>query len=92
MVLVLVVQGLVTAVGIAAGLALAGRRPGAVTLTKWSLVLSAATDVFVYTTNFLPSNRFAGYTPFYIAASLAYCAIWLAYLVRSGRVRDAFPD
>ena len=90
MLLVIVGQGLVTAFGIAAGLALVGRRPGAVTLAKWSLVLSAATDVFVYTTHFLPSDRFVSYTPFYVVGSLAYHGIWLTYLSRSRRVRDTF--
>ena len=90
MVLVLVAQGLVTAFGIAAGLALVGRRPGAVTMAKSSLVLSAGTDVFVYSTPFLPSSRFPGVTPYYIAGSLVYHAIWLAYLYRSKRVRDLF--
>jgi hypothetical protein len=90
MLVVIVVQGLVTALGIASGLALVGRRPGAVTLAKWSLGLSAATDVFVYTTHFLPSNRFIGNTPFYVAGSLLYYGIWLAYLFRSKRVRDTF--
>src|SRR3990172_2833390 len=82
MVLVLVARGLVTAFGIAAGLALVGRRTGAVTMAKSSLVLSAATDVFVYTTPFVPSNRLPGTTPLYVAGSLAYYSIWLAYLFR----------
>ncbi len=90
MLLVIVAQGLVTAFGIAAGLALVGRRPGAVTLAKWSLGVSAATDVFVYSTHFLPSNRFVGNTPFYVAGSLGYYGIWLAYLFGSKRVRDTF--
>ncbi len=90
MLLVMSGQGLITAFGIAAGLALFGRRPGAVTLAKWSLVSSAATDVFVYTTHFLPSDRFIGTTPFYVVGSLAYYGLWLAYLFRSKRVRDTF--
>ena len=90
MLLVIVAQGLVTAFGIAAGLALVGRRPGAVTLAKCSLGLSAATDVFVDTTHFLPSNRFVGNTPFYVAGSLVYYGSWLAYLFRSRRARDIF--
>jgi hypothetical protein len=90
MALVLVAQGLVTAFGIAAGLALVGRRPGAVTMAISSLVLSAATDVFIYSTPFLPSNRFPGTTLLYVAGSLAYYSIWLAYLLRSKRVRDIF--
>ena len=91
MALMLGVQSLVAAFGIAAGLALAGRRAGAVTLAKWSLVLSAATDGVAYATPFLPNNRMPGTTPYYVVASLAYYAIWLAYLSRSKRIRDAFP-
>src|SRR5512134_874204 len=72
MVLVLVARALVTAIGIAAGLALLGRRPGAVTLAKASLLFSAAMDLFVYLTPFYPNNRFPGTTPYYVAASLTY--------------------
>lgn len=88
--LVLVGQLLVASVGVGAGLALAGRRPGAVTLAKWSLGLSAAMDLFVYTTPFVPSNRMPGETPLVVTASLLYYAIWLAYLFRSKRVRNTF--
>jgi len=88
--LVLIAQLLVASVGIGAGLALVGRRPGAVALAKWSLGLSAAMDVFVYTTPFVPSNRMPGETPLVVTASLLYYAIWLAYLVRSKRVRNTF--
>ena len=88
MVLVLAARAMVTAIGIAAGLALIGRRPGAVTLAKVSLLLSATTDIFVYVTPFYPNNRFPGTTPYYVAASLAYHAVWLAYLFRSQRVRE----
>jgi hypothetical protein len=89
--LVLIARLLVTSLGIAAGLALSGRRPGAVILTKWSLVLSGAMDVFVYTTPYYPNNRFPGDTTLVVGASLAYHAVWLAYLFRSRRVRNTFP-
>jgi len=88
--LVLLLRVVVTAVGIAAGLALAGRRPGAVELAKVSLALSAATDVFVYTTPYFPNNRFPGETPYYVAASLIYYGAWMAYLYRSKRVSTTF--
>ncbi len=88
--LVLVLRLLVTALGIAAGLALLGVRPYAVGMAKASLVASAAVDVFVYATPFVPSNRFPGETPFCIAASLTYYGLWLMYLFRSRRVRDTF--
>ncbi len=88
--LVLLLRVLVTAFGIAAGLALLNRRPAAVTMAKASLIVSAATDVFVYLTPYFPSNRMPGETPFYVAASLAYYAIWLAYLLRAKRVKNTF--
>jgi hypothetical protein len=81
---------LVVALGVAAGLALQGRRPGAVVLTKVALVLSAATDVFVYTTPYFPNNRPPGDTTLVVIASLGYHALWLAYLQRSRRVRLTF--
>ena len=89
--LVLVARLVVAGAGIAAGLALLGRRPGAVTLATASLGLSAASDVFVYTTRFFPSNRPPGSTPLYVGVSLAYSIGWIAYLVRSKRVRATFP-
>src|SRR5260221_11602262 len=88
--LVLLARVLVTAFGIAAGIALVAQRPSGVTMAKASLALSAATDVFVYTTPYFPNNRPPGTTPVFIAASLAYSGIWLAYLFRSKRVRHTF--
>ena len=87
---VLVVRMIVTGIGIAAGLALSNRRAGAVTLARVALVASAATDLFVYTTPYFPNNRMPGDTIYYIAASLAYHAAWLAYLFRSRRVRNMY--
>jgi hypothetical protein len=89
-VLILLTRLIVTGFGIAAGLALLGRRPGAVTLAKVSLALSAATDVFVYTTPFFPSNRAPGETPMYIAVALTYSIVWIVYLFRSKRVRETY--
>ena len=88
--LVLVARLLVASVGVGAGIALMGRRPGAVTFARWALVLSAAMDAFVYTTPFYPSNRMPGVTPIVTTASIAYHALWLAYLFRSKRVRATF--
>ncbi len=88
--IILVVRLIVVAVGIAAGRALQGLRPAGVSLAKTALLLSAATDVFVYTTSYFPSNRLPGDTPLYVAASLAYHGTWLLYLQRSKRVRAAF--
>ena len=90
--LVVLAQILVAGIGVAAGLALFGGRRGAATFAKWSLVLSAAMDLFVYTTPFLPNNRLPGTTPLFVLASLTYHAIWIAYLSRSTRVRNTFGD
>jgi len=88
--LALAARLVVAAVGIAAGLALVDRRAGAVTLARSALVLSAAMDLWIYATPYLPNNRTPGDTPLYVAASLAYHAAWLAYLARSKRVRNTF--
>jgi hypothetical protein len=86
----LLIRLLVTSLGISAGLSLLGRRAYAPALAKASLVASAATDTFVYATSFFPSNRLPGETPIVLAASLAYYAIWLTYLIRSRRVRNTY--
>jgi hypothetical protein len=88
--LVLGVRLLVTAFGIAAGIALVARRGPAVTMAKAAIALSAATDLVVYTTPYFPNNRMPGDTPIYIGVSLAYHGLWLAYLFRSSRVRNTY--
>jgi hypothetical protein len=88
--LVLLLRLIVTALGIAAGIALLARRPAAVGLAIAALLSSAAVDLFVYTTPFFPNNRMPGDTPWYIAASLAYHAAWIVYLVCSRRVRNTY--
>jgi len=88
--LVLLLRLIVTAFGIAAGLALLRRHPAAVSMAKASLVASAACDLFIYTTPFFPNNRLPGDTPIVIAVSLAYHGFWLSYLFRSKRVRDTY--
>jgi hypothetical protein len=80
----------VAAFGVAAGLALWQRRPGAVALAKASLVLSAAADIFVYATPYFPNNRPPGDSELILSASLAWYAGWLMYLWRSKRVRNTF--
>ena len=87
---ILAVRALVTAIGVAAGIALSNRRAGAVTLAKVALVWSAAIDLFVYSTPYFPNNRIPGDTIYYIAASLAYHTGWLAYLFRSRRIRNTY--
>jgi hypothetical protein len=80
----------VAAAGIAAGLALLARRPAAVTLAKTAIIASAATDLFVYTTPYYPSNRLPGDTVWYVAATVVYHGALLGYLVRSARVRNTY--
>jgi hypothetical protein len=92
MALVVLAQLMVTGIGVAAGLALLGTHRGAARFAKWSLVLSAAMDLFVYATPFLPNRRLPGTTPLFVCASLTYYAIWIAYLSRSRRVRKTFPS
>jgi Protein of unknown function (DUF2569) len=87
---VLALRMIVTAIGVAAGLALSNRHAGAVMLAKVALVCSAATDLFVYATPYFPNNRIPGDTKYYIAASLAYHGAWVMYLFRSRRVRDTY--
>ncbi len=84
---VLVIRLIVTGFGVGAALALLSGRASGVAMAKAALIASAASDVFVYTTHFFPSNRMPGDTPLYVAASLAYYGAWLAYLARSKRVR-----
>jgi|SRR5438067_40477 len=88
--LVLAGRLLVTALGIGAALALLAVRPGAVTLAVVALAASAAADLFVYTTPYMPSNRLPGDTIWFIAGSLLYHGAWLLYLVRSTRVRHTY--
>ena len=84
------IRVVVTAITVAAGLALTNRQPGAVGLAKVALILSASCDVFIYSTPYFPNNRPPGDTPVYIAVSLAYHTVWLVYLSRSARVRNTY--
>jgi hypothetical protein len=81
---------LVTSFGVAAGIALLSRHGPAVPMARTALFLSAAMDLVIYLSPYFPSNRMPGDTPFYVAASLAYHGIWLAYLFRSKRVRNTY--
>ena len=78
--------------GMTAGRALQNRQSNAVTLAKAALILSGATDLFVYLTPYFPSNRLPGDTPLYVAATLSYHGAWLIYLARSKRVHNTFRD
>ncbi|PYR42027.1 MAG: hypothetical protein DMF93_06980 [Acidobacteria bacterium] len=88
--LTLAVRLLATALGIAAAVALLARQPSAVALALAALGVSAGTDLFVYTTPFFPNNRLPGDTQWFVAASLAYHAAWIGYLLRSTRVRNTY--
>ena len=87
---VLLVKLLAAGLGIAAGLALFQVKPGAVSLAKASLILSAAVDVLVYVTPWSPRNRPPGDAMIILIASLLYYAAWYVYLARSKRVRATY--
>lgn len=87
---VLLARLLAAGLGIAAGLALFQVKPGAVTLAKASLIVSAAVDVLVYVTPWSPNNRPPGDATIILIASLLYYASWFAYLARSKRVRATY--
>jgi len=78
------------AVSVAAGLALTNLHPSAVALARTALAVSAACDVFIYTTPFAPNNRPPGDTPYYVAATLLLHGLGIAYLSRSERVRNTY--
>ena len=84
------VRVIAAGIAVGAGLALTNRSPGAVTLAKVALVVSAASDVFILTTPFYPNNRPPGDTPLYVVGSLVFHGAWLAYLVRSKRVARVY--
>ena len=87
---ILAARFLAAALGIAAGLSLMQRRPGAVSLARVSLIVSAAIDVLVYATPWYPNNRPPGDAPLIVIGTLTYYALWLAYLSRSKRVASTF--
>jgi hypothetical protein len=87
---ILAARVFVTALGVAAGLALVAQRASGVAMAKVALLIGVALDIVVYTTPAMPTNRMPGDTPFYIAASLGYHGAWFAYLLRSKRVRNTY--
>jgi hypothetical protein len=87
---ILAARFLSAALGIAAGLSLMQRRPGAVSLARASLIFSAAIDVLVYATPWYPNNRPPGDAPMIVIGTLTYYALWLTYLSRSKRVASTF--
>jgi hypothetical protein len=84
---ILVARLIAAGLGIAAGLSLLQRKPGAISIAKASLVFSAAVDVLAYATPYSPNNRPPGDATLILVASLAYYGVWLAYLVRSKRLK-----
>ena len=88
--LILLTRVLVTALGVAAGLALRHQHRAAVGLAKASLALSAATDTFIYLTPYFPSSRAPGETPLWVVGTLTFYVGWFIYLMRSTRVRETF--
>src|SRR6266853_4718794 len=84
---ILVARLIAAGLGIAAGLSLLQRKPGAISIAKASLVFSAAVAVLAYATPYSPNNRPPGDATLILVASLAYYGFWLAYLVRSKRLK-----
>jgi chromate transport protein ChrA len=68
--------------GIAAGLAIVQRQPGAFTIAKASLAFSAIVDIIVWATPYSPNNRPPGDATIILIGSLLYYSGWLVYLVR----------
>jgi hypothetical protein len=87
---ILLARLLAAGLGIAAGLELFQRKPGAVSITKASLVVSAAVDVLAYATPYSPQNRPPGDSTIILIASLIYYGAWFAYVTRSKRVRTVY--
>ena len=88
--LLLVARVLVTGLGVAAGLAIFGRRPHAARLAALALVLLAAASLVSLLTPILPSDLPPDLTTLAVVAVSAYYGAWLAYLRLSRRVRRLF--
>lgn len=81
--LILLMRLAAAGLGIAAGLAIFQRQPGAFTIAKASLVFSALVDLVVYATPYSPNNRPPGDATIVLGASLVYYAAWFIYLTRA---------
>ena len=77
----LVIHAVIVAIGVAAGRALGVGAPHGVRFTQFALVLSLSMELVRYSTSIFPNNRMPGDTPFYVAATVLYHGVWLAYLV-----------
>jgi hypothetical protein len=74
----------VTGVGLAAGLALWSDRPGATTLARLALVLSASLTLGTFATSAFPPAAPPGLAGPLTALMLAYDAAWFVYLSVAG--------
>jgi hypothetical protein len=88
--LLLVARVLVTGFGVAAGLAIFGRRPHAVRLAAAALVLLGVAALVSLLTPILPTNLPPDLTAPVAVAVAVYYGAWLAYLWLSRRVRRLF--
>jgi len=79
---VLLARVLVTAVGIAAGLAIWNRRPWAPSFARIAVALSAAATIVTAATGALPMSTPPGLKTPYLVATLAWDAGWILYLTR----------
>jgi hypothetical protein len=89
---VLMVRLLAAAVGLAAGVGLLARRPHAVTLAKASLLLLGLSGLLVHLTPWFPRNHPASLSRPLAVLTVAYCAAWFVYLMRSKQVRAIQMD
>jgi hypothetical protein len=77
---VLLARLLVTAVGIAAGLAIWNGRPWAVAFARIAVALSAAATIVTAATGALPMSTPPGLRTPYLVATLVWDAAWIGYL------------
>ena len=87
---ILAMRTAVAGLGVAAGLALLGRRPSAPALAKAALLSAWALAAVQLLTRWLPANVAPGDEAPRLAALSMYYGGWLLYLVRSRRVRATF--
>lgn len=86
----LLVRLFVTAVGVAAGIALWRRHAHAVMLARAALVLSALEGVARISSRYGASTAPPGTRLPFALAVIAYTAAWLVYLQRSKRVKATY--
>jgi hypothetical protein len=84
-VLLLAARLIITAVGVAAGLALWRQRPGAASFARIALAATAAGVLATFLLPVLPRNRPPGTAGPILLALLTYYGAWFAYLTRLER-------